>query len=341
MVLDRCGNVAAFLFVILLYMRTVVGVLRGGPSSEYEISLKSGAEVLAELNRDTYEPRDIFIDRRGVWHSRGVEMPPERALAGVDVAFNTIHGEFGEDGTLHRILDPLGVPYTGPGQLASVLSFNKQATREAVQKLGVKVPLGRVVEVGGDIEAQAHELFRSFPHPAVVKPVIGGSSVGISIADSYDALARGLELASRVSSAVLLEEYIKGREATVGVIDNFRGQKTYALMPVEIVPPKGRFFDYETKYDGSTIERVPGDFTDKEKHELERVSSLVHQELGMQHYSRSDFIVSRRGIYFLEVNSAPAVGLTKESLLPKALAAVGTSLSQFLDHVVSLARSNK
>ena len=148
-------------------MRTVVGVLRGGPSSEYEISLQTGAHVLAELNRDKYEPRDIFVDRQGRWHSRGVEVNPERALAGVDVAFNTIHGEYGEDGTLHRILDPLGVAYTGPGQLASVLSFNKQAMREAVQKLGVKVPLGRVVELGGDIEAQARELFRSFPHPAM------------------------------------------------------------------------------------------------------------------------------------------------------------------------------
>ena len=109
-------------------------------------------------------------------------------------------------------------------------------------------------------------------------------------------------------------------------------------MPVEIVPPQGRFVEDEPKYDGSTTERVPGNFTDTEKRELEHLSTLVHQELGMQHYSRSDFIVSPRGIYFLEVNSEQAVGLTKESLLPKALAAVGTSLSQFLDHVISLAR---
>ena len=319
-------------------MRTVVGGLRGGPSFEYEISLKTGANVLAELNRDKYESRDIFIDRSGRWHNRGVEAAPQKALAGVDVAFNTIHGEYGEDGRLHLILDQLGIAYTGPGQLASTLSFNKQATREAVDKLGVKVPLGLVVEVGHNIEETAREIFRAFPHPAVVKPVVGGSSVGVSIADSYHTLVAGIEKASRISPTILIEEYIKGREATVGVVDDFRGEKTYALMPVEIVPPKGRFFDYEVKYDGGTIERVPGNFTDKEKSELEKLSTLVHRELGMKHYSRSDFIVSRRGIYFLEVNSAQAVGLTKESLLPKALAAVGTSMSQFLDHIVTLAR---
>ena len=319
-------------------MRTVVGVLRGGPSSEYEVSLKSGASVLAALNQDKYEPRDIFIDRSGVWHHRGVGAPPERALAGVDVAFNTIHGEYGEDGSLHRILDPLGVPYTGARKLASVLAFNKAATREAAAKLGVKVPLGRVVSATDDVEGLARELLRSAPFPAVVKPVIGGSSVGVSIAKSYHELVQGLKEAARIADKMLVEEYIAGKEATVGVVDDFRGQAHYALMPVEIVPPPGNFFDYNNKYNGATLERVPGTFTPAQKQELERLAALVHKELGMQHYSRSDFIVSRRGIYLLEVNSAAAVGLTEESLLPKALKAVGASLTHFLDHVISLAR---
>ncbi len=319
-------------------MRTVVGVLRGGPSSEYEVSLKSGAAVLQALDSEKYEPRDLFVDRQGQWHKRGLAAVPERALVGVDVVFNTIHGEYGEDGSLHRVLDPLGVPYTGAGKLGSILSFNKQATREAVSKLGVKVPIGRVVQAGDDIEALAQQLFRTFPHPAVVKPVIGGSSVGISVADSYHTLVEGLRNAVQISPTILIEERINGHEATVGVVDDFRGQKAYALMPVEIIPPKGKFFDYKNKYNGQTIERVPGDFTDKEKQELERLSILVHQELGMRHYSRSDFIVSRRGIYFLEVNSAAAIGLTQESVLPKALRAVGSSLSQFLDHIISLVR---
>ena len=319
-------------------MRTVVGVLRGGPSSEYEVSLKSGASVLAALDKDKYDARDIFIDRTGVWHNRGIATDPHKALAGVDVAFNTIHGEYGEDGQLHEIIDPLGIAYTGADKLSSVLAFNKARTKEAAAKLGVKVAHGTVIEPNGEYESMAHKLFRSFPHPAIVKPVIGGSSVGTSIVRGFHDLAPALERAARVSPKVLVEEFIPGREATVGVVDSFRGEQAYALMPVEIVPPTGKFFDFENKYNGQTLERVPGNFTDTEKRELERLAKLVHQELGMSHYSRSDFIVSKRGIYFLEVNSAAAVGLTQQSLLPKALAAVGSSLSQFVEHVVELAR---
>ncbi len=100
-------------------MRTVVGVLRGGPSSEYEVSLKSGANVLGALDTGKYEARDIFIDKSGQWHMRGVPLTPARALEGVDVALNVVHGEYGEDGTLQRILDTIQIPYTGADALTS------------------------------------------------------------------------------------------------------------------------------------------------------------------------------------------------------------------------------
>lgn len=315
--------------------------MRGGPSSEYEVSLKSGAAVLEHIDKEKYEPRDIFITRDGVWHLHGVAVAPERALHGVDVAWNAIHGEYGEDGRLHKLLDTLAVPYTGPNAIASATAFDKQRTKEVVQKAGVRVAHGVVVEVPGHAtgrEQLALQLFRTFPLPAMVKPLIGGSSVGMSVAPHYQGLLHALELARAVSPKVLVEEYINGREATVGVVDDFRGAQHYALMPVEIVPPPGRFFDYEVKYNGETKEIVPGNFSDAQKAELERLAVLAHQALGARHYSRSDFIVSRRGVYFLELNSAQAVGLTKESLLPKALGAVGATLTHFIDHVVELVR---
>jgi D-alanine-D-alanine ligase len=318
-------------------MKTVVGVLRGGPSSEYEVSLKSGATILAELDREKYEPRDIFIDRQGNWHVHGKAMTPERALADVDVAFNVLHGEYGEDGSVQKVLDAVGVPYTGSDAFSSTVAFNKHATKEIVKNLGIKVAHGVVVEPGENLDQLALELFRSFPHPAIVKPLIGGSSVGMTVADSYHALRYGLEHALSVSPKVLVEEFIKGREATVGVIDNFRNEKTYALFPVEIVPPaKHGFFNYDAKYGGETIERVPGNFTDKEKKILTEAAKKVHEEIGAQHYSRSDFIVSKRGVYFLEINSAAAVGMTSESLFPKAVKAVGSSLKEFTDHIIQL-----
>jgi D-alanine--D-alanine ligase len=321
-------------------MRLVVGVLRGGPSSEYEVSLKTGASVLTALHPERYEARDIFIDRAGVWHVHGAPVTPEKALRGVDVVFNAMHGEFGEDGTVQRILDALNVPYTGTGARASSVAFDKHRTKEAVKKLNIKTPRALLLTELTDPEAQAFEIFRSFPHPAIVKPAAAGSSVGTTLADNYHALAWGLEQAFKLSPKVLVEEYIKGKEATVGVIDNFRNEQTYALMPVEIIPPPEQaFFNYEAKYSGKSIERVPGNFKDAEKEELMRMARAVHEGLGLSHYSRSDFIVSPRGIYFLEVNTLP--GLTTESLLPKAVEAVGSKLPEFLDHVITLARSGK
>jgi D-alanine-D-alanine ligase len=302
-------------------MREVIGVLRGGPSSEYDVSLLTGASMLGALNQEKYEPRDIFVDRQGAWHVHGVVVTPERALRGVDVALNAMHGEFGEDGQVQRILQMLGVPYTGSDAAALALAFNKQLTREAVARLGVKIAHGVVLDNQKitDFDRTAFNLFRSMPHPVMVKPVVGGSSVGVSLADSYHNLQTALERAFEVSPQALVEEYIKGREATVGVIDNFRGEKLYALMPVEVIP-----------------ERVPGNFSREEKNHLMTIARLVHQGLGLEHYSRSDFIVSRRGIYFVEVNPLP--GLAQESIMPKALQAVGAKLSDFLDHIISLAK---
>jgi D-alanine-D-alanine ligase len=326
-------------------MRTVVGVLRGGPTSEYDVSLKSGASILEAIDREKYEPRDLFIDRGGQWHLSGAPVTPESALRGVDVAFNVIQGQYGEDGRLHDILDTLSVPYTGANAEASVLAFDKARAKQAVKKLGLKTPRAILVtaeDAQGDLEKLAFNIFRSFPHPAIVKPAIGGSSVGMTIVNNFHTLAGALQAAFAVSPRVLVEEYIKGREATVGVIDGFRGEKTYALMPVEIIPPASRpFFDYTAKYGGETIERVPGTFTAGEKEELTSAARLAHEALGQAHYSRSDFIVSRRGIFFLETNNAAGVGMTKESLFPKALHAIGAPLGHFVEHVVTLAQSGK
>ncbi len=325
-------------------MKTVVGVLRGGPSSEYEVSLKSGATVLEALDKERYDARDIFIGKDGQWHVHGTPMLPERALRGVDVAFNVIHGEYGEDGQLQRILDAVAVPYTGSDAFASALAFNKQSTKDVVSKLGIKVAHGVMLDKDStdNIEKTAFDLFRTFPHPAIVKPAIGGSSVGATVVHNFHALEPALHKAFAISPKILIEEFVPGREATVGVIDGFRGEKTYALLPVEIIPPKKHgFFSYDAKYSGETIERVPGNFTPDEKQELMTQARMVHEAMGLSHYSRSDFIIAKRGIYFLEVNNAAGVGMTKESLFPKAIGAVGAKLSDFLSHVVELARAGR
>ncbi len=319
-----------------------VGVLRGGPSSEHEISLLSGANILERLQREPYQPVDIFIDREGVWHVRGKPMTPERALSGVDVAWNSVHGQYGEDGTLQRILDRAGVPYTGAGAYASGVSLNKRLTKEILERHGVRMPRHKVLKVSPDLEREAMEAFRSFSPPVIVKPASAGSSVGMTLAKTFAEFWDGVKDAFNHSKEVLVEEYVKGKEATAGVVDGLRGEKHYALLPVEIVPPEdAAFFDREVKYNGKTLERVPGNFTKEETAELQRLARVAHEALGLRHYSRSDFIVSPKGPYFLESNSAAGVGMTKESLLPKALAAAGVSVDEFLDHVIQMALEKK
>lgn len=339
-------------------MRINVGVLRGGPSDEYEVSLKSGAEVLRNLSDERYRKVDLFIDKSGNWHSSGVCVPIEKALNGLDVVFNALHGSFGEDGGVQRILDSHGIPYTGSGMMASVLGMNKVLSKNAFKDSSIKTPYHillsqeailneldplelenldyKVIEKG--IEKFSFKLFRSFPMPAVIKPVSSGSSAGVFLAMDYDSLVKNLLNALKISDEIMIEEYISGREATCGVIERFRNHDIYALPPIEIRPHNKMIFDYESKYQGKSDEICPANFSSDEKMEIEKLSRLAHKSLGLSHYSRSDFkIHPKRGIFILEANSLP--GLTKESLLPKALKAVGSTVSHFVDHVIDLALS--
>lgn len=323
-------------------LMTRIAVLRGGPSSEHDISLLSGANIIENLQREPYSTVDIFIDKNGQWHVRGVPMEPERALSGVDVAFNILHGKYGEDGSVQKILERAGIPYTGAGPFGSALSLNKALSKELLQKHGVKMPKHKVLNVSPHLEREAAEAFRSFAPPVIVKPASAGSSDGITLAKTFQEFWDGVKKAFELSPQVLVEEFIQGKEATAGVVEGLRGEKLYAMLPIEIVPPpKAAFFDREVKYNGETEERVPGNFSREETAELQRLARLAHEALSQSGYSRSDFIVSPRGVYFLELNSAAGVGMTKESLVPKALKAAGVSVEEFLDHVIQDALSSK
>lgn len=320
-------------------MKLAVGVLRGGPSSEYDVSLKTGGAVLKNLNPDKYQPLDIFIDKEGVWHLKGRAIVPSKALAQVDVVFNALHGEYGEDGTVQKILASHCVPFTGSAALASAICMNKLATKERiapyVEDWGLKLAPHKVVDPT-NLHDDLPRIFDSFAGGAVIKPLVGGSSVGVSIAWSLPEFKEGIVRALTVAPKAFVERYIPGKEATCGVLEHFRGEPLYSMVPIEIIPPKeAGFFAAHVKYTGATQEKCPGNFSKKEKNQLERFAREVHQALGLRHYSRSDFILGPDGIYFLEVNTLP--GLTEESLVPKALKAVGCEFPIFLDHLISLA----
>ncbi len=316
-----------------------VAVLRGGPSSEYDVSLLTGASILKNVP-EKYKTHDILIDKEGVWHREGMPKTPHQALQGIDVVVNAMHGEYGEDGKVQQILEHLNMPYTGSGVLSSALAMNKSLSKKVYEQAGLKTPVSTVVKNNIVTEDIAKELFRSFPLPVIIKPNSAGSSVGITIARDYHSVLAGLEEAFKYGDQVLVEQFVQGREATCGVIEQFRNEEVYSLLPVEIIPPqKSGFFSKEVKYNGETREICPGNFNQEITEQLQEMAIKAHTALGMRHYSRSDFIVAPKGVYILETNSLP--GLTEHSLLPKSLIAVGSNLTHFLDHLIMLARGRK
>lgn len=319
---------------------TTVAVLRGGVGDEHDVSLQTGLTVLRHLERSPYRPLDVYIDRAGVWFVRGVPMMPLRALSGVDVVFNGLHGQYGEDGGVQRELERLAIPFTGSASFPSSVAMNKVLTKEMLQRHGIRTPRSVVLTVGPGLETAIVEVFRTFPQPSIIKPATSGSSVGVTLARSFAEFTEGIKKAFGHARTVVVEEYIRGREATVGVIDHLRGKTTYNLPPVEIViPGKDRWYDYDSKRNGSAIERCPAPFTRSQIEELERSAKEVHEALGLRHYSRSDFMVTPKGSYFLEANSLP--GLESSSPMATSMDAVGLPMDQFLDHVIRLALENK
>lgn len=313
-----------------------VGVLRGGPSPEYEISLKTGSTIIANLPEE-YKPIDVFISKDGVWHMNGLEKSPYQILKTVDIVFNALHGSFGEDGKLQKMLDDFKVPYTGSKHLSSAFGMNKVLSKKIFRNYGLKTPVYAVVEKEEDEKISDNlvtKINENIPFPIIIKPAYSGSSLGVSFVPKKENIKEALEEAFKYSSKVLVEEYISGKEVTCGVIDGFRGQNFYTLLPVEIVNENKKLHDFNSKYaDLETIQKIPGSFTEQESDEIKETAKMIHKSLGLEDYSRSDFILHpKRGLFVLEVNTLPE--LSHRSSFIKSLEALGGNIKEFLSHIL-------
>jgi len=312
-----------------------VAVLMGGRSSEREVSLASGRMVMAALTRPAGAD-----DRRGPARVIGVEIQPDGrwvvgrralmpgeavvALGDVDVFFSALHGGEGENGSLQGFLTCSDMAFTGSGVIASAVSMDKVFARELVRAQGVRVAPAAVVSRGArPIPTTGAELESLAEKGCVVKPRRGGSSVGCSIVHGQAELEHALERAFQEGPDVLVEAFVRGIEATGGVLQA-PGGELLALPPVEI-RPRGTFFDYHEKYaEDGAIELCPPSGLDATACERLRAQALAaHRALGCEGYSRTDFIVPEAGgdPVFLETNTLP--GLTQRSLLPKSAAVAG------------------
>jgi len=317
-----------------------VAVLRGGPSSEYDVSMKSGSGVLEALQDSQFTTKDILISKRGEWIVQGFVKSPQQALMDIDVVFIALHGAYGEDGSVQRELERLSIPYTGSNSYASSVAMNKLLTKEYLKKHSDVIKMAphmKITKSGtANLPQLVHTITQLFGPEYVIKPVGGGSSIGTKIVSQSDLLKEVL-LSLEHDDEILVEKRINGKEATVGILENFRDQKYYQLPAIEIVPPAhASFFSADVKYSGETEEICPGRFSQEEKKELLDTAQAVHTLLGLRQYSRSDFIIGDDGIYFLEVNTLP--GLTSESLFPKSMDAVGSNYRELIHHLLITAK---
>jgi D-alanine-D-alanine ligase len=281
----------------------LIAVLMGGPGSEREVSLASGNAVLKALQAAGYQA--VGVDVAG---------PDFELPAGTGLAYNVIHGTFGEDGQLQQILEDKGIPYTGAGVASSRIAFDKNLAKEKFLAAGVPTPASEIVDVSNGPKLP------TIPVPFVVKPPREGSSVGVTIVKDESQAMAAMETAAKYGNDILVEAFVEGKELTVGILDD-------TAMPIVHIAPRDGFYDMANKYPwlsggvGSDY-YCPADLDAETTRRVQEAALAGHRSLGVEVYSRVDVLLDAAGNPFvLEANTIP--GMTETSLLPKSAAAHG------------------
>ncbi|MCR4336432.1 MAG: D-alanine--D-alanine ligase [Candidatus Omnitrophica bacterium] len=302
-----------------------IGVLMGGISSEREISLKSGKAVVAALQEKGYDV--VALD---ILTAQQDEVVSLIKSVGIDLAFITLHGEFGEDGKIQSILENMGVPYTGSGVAASRIAMNKILTQALLKKHGLPVPEFRIVSCEQMLTSEVGwNPLEEFP--VVVKPACEGSSIGVTIVQSQDELVAAMQEAFQYGDNILVEQYIQGREITAAILEN-------QVLPLVEIRPKTAFFDFQAKYQkGLTDYLVPAELPENVVTKIRNVALAAFKLIGCRDFARMDFIVnSQEEVFFLEANTIP--GFTGTSLLPMAAQHAGYDFPALCSKIVELTK---
>ncbi|MBE0647780.1 MAG: D-alanine--D-alanine ligase [Bacteroidales bacterium] len=315
-----------------------VAIVAGGDSGEYAISMLSGKQVEREIDRGRFQPYLIEI-KGSSWSYNydGKDYPVDKNdfslhLAGnhvhFDVVFNAIHGTPGENGKFQGYLDMLGIPYTSSDVITSALTFNKAFCKNVVSRYGILTP--HSVHLFKRQQERIATLTDTISLPCFVKPNNGGSSVGMSKVTSVEQIPAALELAFHEDEEVLVEEFIRGRELTCGVL---RSKGEVVTLPVCEIVSKKEFFDYEAKYTkGMADELVPAPVPDHVSDECRRISKSLYDLLNCKGIARFDYIHTNDKFYFLEVNTVP--GLTEASIVPKMITAHGWTYTELVTRLI-------
>ncbi|MFD1121449.1 D-alanine--D-alanine ligase [Methylophilus flavus] len=328
--------------------RLRVVVLFGGVSEERDVSIASAAQVIPALREVGHEVIAIDTATGILNHSqearllankvaalppgsdslalmRQTHILPAQQLADVDVYFLALHGGTGENGSIQAMLDMANMPYTGSGSLASAVAMDKDITKRLYTLADIRTPAWRMTPDYTERELLTLGL------PLVIKPNAQGSTVGLSIIHDLAALDAAITLARQFGDEVMLEQYIAGRELSVGVLDG------EPLGVGEIVLDQALIFDYSSKYQAGKVREIfPAELPADIYAEAQRLAALAHKTLKLAGYSRSDFRLDENGkLWCLETNTLP--GMTSTSLMPQSAAVMGISFAELCDHICRLA----
>ena len=292
-----------------------VGVIMGGISSEREISLQSGEQVLLNLNKDKYEEIiPIIIDSK----SEVIEK-----VKGIDFAFLALHGKFGEDGTIQGLLETMGIPYSGCRVLPSAICMSTGLTKRIVKTVGVDTGKWLIVKSIDEID---YKKIKELQYPVFIKPNNGGSSVATFLVRREDEVEMAVREGLKYDNEIIIEEYINGEEITSFVLNG------EVFPTVMIKSKKGEFFDYTSKYEENGAAEEVVILEEKLQEKINNISKKVWDILGCNSYARIDMIVRDEIPYLLEVNTLP--GMTKQRLIPKSAKVRGLEFSELLDKII-------
>ena len=303
-----------------------ISILYGGASTEHKISIQTGFAV-AEAIKDMHSLEMVNLDKE-------IYQSPHNLLD-ADLVFNALHGGDGENGTIQAYLDLHHISYTGSGSKASRIAMDKNISKLIVKSLNIPTPNWILIKKDSHAGLKLHNYKTSvFTYPYVVKPSNEGSTYGLSIVHDESELPEAIDLAAGYSDEILIEEYISGRELTVGIL----GKKS---LPIVEIIPSHNFYDFECKYtEGMSEYKVPADLSDSLVRKISADALKIYNTIGCRHYARSDFRLNEKDeYYFLEINTLP--GMTSTSLLPKAAKAAGLEFPDLIDIIIKIATSEQ
>ncbi|MFH1971486.1 MAG: ATP-grasp domain-containing protein [Patescibacteria group bacterium] len=322
----------------MLNQKIRVGVLRGGVGLKYDMSLQTGEVVLSTLSTDKYKTFDVLITKNRQWYFDGFPTTPAQIIDNIDVVFNALHGEYGEDGKVQQIFEMFKIPYTGSTIVPSAISLDKGLAKYFFNFHNIKTPKSKIIKRTSNISTEIYILLDTLQSPYVVKPLYGGggSSVGVVVARNFYELLHAVKNITQTNQDVLIEEYIQGRKITCAIVDSLEKPKSFLLPLLEVTTPDNdKIFNYGVKHEGRTTHTSPANIEKNIAEEIRQIAIDTYKIIGLRHYSTANFIVYPLGIYLLEFKSLP--GFSKFSAMSKILQASNLELGEFFDHIITCA----